>query len=150
MVFQSDSRYHLQSEQTTFNRQTDIHSLNSACSCHSQILDNEVISEWKGNIEKNLSIEYGFPSGNRLMGILRIHLKIYLPECIELLTRCFFFPFVFSVFHFLSHFLHSFLFFRFLDKNQHAMSTELGILQPNAQSPFQPPCFLDFVSVHGT
>ena len=32
-------------------------------------------------IEKNLSIEYGFPNGTHLMGILRIHLKIYLPEC---------------------------------------------------------------------
>ncbi len=31
--------------------------------------------------KKNLSNEYGFPSGTRLMGILRIHLKIYLPEC---------------------------------------------------------------------
>ena len=33
------------------------------------------------NIEKNLSIEYGFPSGTHLMGILRIHLMIYSPEC---------------------------------------------------------------------
>ncbi len=83
MGFQSDSSYHLQSEQTAFNRQTGKHILNSACICHSQILNNEVISEWKGNIEKKLSIEYGFPSGTRLMGILRIHLKIYLPECIK-------------------------------------------------------------------
>ncbi len=45
----------------------------------------EVISEQKGNIEKNLSTEYGFPSGTRLMGILRIHLKIYSPEC----NQCF-------------------------------------------------------------
>ena len=29
----------------------------------------------------HLSIEYGFPSGTRLMGILHIHLKIYSPEC---------------------------------------------------------------------
>ncbi len=36
---------------------------------------------WKGNIEKNLSIEYGFPSGTRLIGILCIYLMIYLPEC---------------------------------------------------------------------
>ncbi len=56
MVFQSDSNHHLQSEQTEFNRQTGKHSLNSACICHLQILNNEVISEWKGNIEKNLSI----------------------------------------------------------------------------------------------
>ena len=51
---------------------------------------NEVISEWKGNIEKNLSIEYGFPSITRFMGILCIHLMIYLPECaclFELNTR---------------------------------------------------------------
>ncbi len=81
MVFQSDSSSHLQSKQIAFNRQTGKHSLNSACICHSQILNNEVISEWKGTIEKNLSVEYGFPSGTRLMGILRIHLKIYLPEC---------------------------------------------------------------------
>ncbi len=81
MVFQSDSSYHLQSEQTAFNRETGKHSLNSACICHSQILNTEVISEWKGNIEKNLSIEYGFSSGTHLMGTLRIHLKIYLPEC---------------------------------------------------------------------
>ncbi len=25
--------------------------------------------------------EYGFPSGNHLIGILHIHLMIYLPEC---------------------------------------------------------------------
>ncbi len=85
MVFQSDSSYHLQSQQTAFNRQTGNHSLNSACTGHSQILNNEVISEWKGNIEKNLSIEYGFPSGTWMMGILRIHLKIYLPECTTVL-----------------------------------------------------------------
>ncbi len=50
-----DSSYHLQSEQTTFNGQIGKHSLNSACICHSQIAnnrDNEVISEWMGNIEK--------------------------------------------------------------------------------------------------
>ncbi len=81
LVSQSDSSYHLQSEQTAFNRQTGKHSLNSACICHLQILNNGVISEWKGNTEKNLSIEYGFPGGTRLMGILCIHLKIYLPEC---------------------------------------------------------------------
>ncbi len=81
MVFQSDSSYHLHSEQTAFNRQTGKHSLNSACICHSQILNYEVISVWKGDIEKNLSMEYGFPSGTRLMVILRIHLKIYLSEC---------------------------------------------------------------------
>ncbi len=81
MGFLSDSSYHLQSEQTVFNRQTGKHILNSACICHSQIANNEVISEWKGNIEKNLSIEYGFPSGTRLKGILRIHLKIFSPEC---------------------------------------------------------------------
>ena len=32
--------------------------------------NNEVISEWKGIIEKNLCIEYGFLSGTRSMGIL--------------------------------------------------------------------------------
>ncbi len=82
MGFLSDSSYHLKSEQTAFNRQTGKHSPNTACICHSQILNNEVISEWKGNIDKYLSIEYGFPSGTRLMGILRIHLNIYSPECI--------------------------------------------------------------------
>ena len=40
-----------------------------------------VISECKGNIRKNLSIEYGFPSGTHLMEILHIHLMIYLTEC---------------------------------------------------------------------
>ena len=54
---------------------------NSACICQSQILNNEIISGWKGNIEKNLSIGYGFPSGTRLMGILRIHLIIFSTEC---------------------------------------------------------------------
>ena len=39
----------------------------------------------KGNIETNLSIEYGFPSRICLMGILHIHLKIYLPECTKAL-----------------------------------------------------------------
>ncbi len=81
IVFLSDSSYHLQSEQTALNRQTGKDSLNLACICHLLILNNEVISEWKGNIEKNLSIEYVFYSGTRLMGIIRIHLKIYLPEC---------------------------------------------------------------------
>ncbi len=40
------------------NRQTDKHSTNSACICNLQIRNNEVISEWKGNIEKNLSIDF--------------------------------------------------------------------------------------------
>ncbi len=31
---------------------------------------------------QSCSIEYEFPSGTCLMGILRIHLKIYSPECI--------------------------------------------------------------------
>ena len=35
----------------------------------------------EGEHKKNLSIEYGFPSGTRLMGILHIHLMIYSPEC---------------------------------------------------------------------
>ena len=37
----------------------------------------------EGEHQKNLSIEYGFPCGTRLMGILHniIHLEIYLPEC---------------------------------------------------------------------
>ena len=56
---------------------------NSACISHSQILNNEFISERKGNIEKNLSIEYVFPSGTHFMQILRIHLMIYSPECIK-------------------------------------------------------------------
>ncbi len=77
----SDSSYHLQFEQTAFSRQTAKHSTNSACICHSQIVNHEVISEWKGNIEKNLSIEYEFPSGTHLIGILDIHLMIYLPGC---------------------------------------------------------------------
>ena len=78
----SDSSYHLQFEQTTFNRQTGNHSTNSACICHSLILnDNEVTSEWKGNIEKNLSIGYGFHSGTHLMEIFHIHLMNYSPEC---------------------------------------------------------------------
>ncbi len=36
----------------------------------------------RGTSKKNLSNEYGFPSGTRLMRILRIHLKIYSPECV--------------------------------------------------------------------
>ena len=74
MNLQSDSSYHPQFEQTAFNRQTGKHSMNFSMICHSKILNNEVISEWRGNIEKNLSIEYGFSSGTR------IHLMIYLPE----------------------------------------------------------------------
>ncbi len=35
----------------------------------------------RGTSEKNLSIEYGFPSGTHLREILRIHLMIYLPDC---------------------------------------------------------------------
>ncbi len=88
MGFLSDSSYHLQSEQTAFNRKTGKHSLNSACICHSQIANNKVILEWKGNIEKNLSFEYGFPSRTYLMGILCIHLKIYSPECTKSGETC--------------------------------------------------------------
>ncbi len=35
----------------------------------------------EGEHQNTLSIEYGFPSGTRLMGILHIHLMIYSPEC---------------------------------------------------------------------
>ncbi len=42
--------------------------------------DHEVISKWKVNIEKNLSIEYGFPRRTCLMRILHIHVMIFLPE----------------------------------------------------------------------
>ena len=73
------SSYHLQFEQKPFHKQTGKHSTNSACICHSHILNNEVISEWKGNIGKNLSIEYGYPSRTCLMEILSIHSMIYLP-----------------------------------------------------------------------
>ena len=54
--------------------------LGDICIFHSQIPNNEVISEWKGNIEKNVFIECGFPCGTRLMGTLCIHLMIYSPE----------------------------------------------------------------------
>ena len=36
-------------------------------------------------LEKNLSIEYGFPSRTHLMGILYIHLMIFSPECKHLI-----------------------------------------------------------------
>ena len=56
-------------------------STNSDCICHSQNLSNEVISEWKGNIEKMYPLNMDFPAELVWWGILRIHLMISSPEC---------------------------------------------------------------------
>ena len=68
------------------NRKSCMHVIQNIYCCIywviSYCLPSKVISEWKGNIENNLSIEYGFPSGTLLMRILHIHLMIYSPECI--------------------------------------------------------------------
>ncbi len=60
-------------------KQTVKHSTNSACIFVTHKFN--VISDWKWNIKKNLSIEYGFPIGTHFMGILCIYFMIYLPEC---------------------------------------------------------------------
>ncbi len=59
--------------QKLFYRQPRQPNTKSCCNCRSKNLNNAVISDWRMNIEKIISIQYGYSDGCRLIGIFHIN-----------------------------------------------------------------------------